>query len=198
MEGVRRRVPLVEVGWLSPVGSPSRGGRAELAVREAAMEADTSVSRSPAPSPPTWAPFIPPESILRLLNTKEPTIFLVYMVRRPKNHPSPPWPMTTMSSLTDVGSHSHVHTLVDTTHVYTQTYFEQIFIKLPQGPGKFPDALPCPALVGLRVPGLGSLMLRVSLPPPPPPRGHGGRNCVFVLPGPESHLTYGRFLINAE
>lgn len=62
--------------------------------------------------------------------------------------------MTTMLPLTDVGSRTHVHTLVATTRVYTQTYFERIFIKLPQGPGEFPDPVPCPALHGLGVPGL--------------------------------------------
>ena len=71
--------------------------------------------------------------------------------------------MTTTSSLTDTGSRAFVQTPVDPTHVHTHTYMEQIFIKLPQGPGNFPDALPCPALVGLGVPGLGSLTLFVSL-----------------------------------
>lgn len=57
-----------------------------------------------------------------------------------------------------------MHILVATTHVYIQAYFEQICIKLPQGPGMFPDAVPCLALVGLGVPSLGSLILRISLP----------------------------------
>ena len=71
---------MVEVGWLSLVGSPSPGGQAELAVRKAPMEADILVSYSSAllPTP------IPSESIFQLLNTKEPTISLVYMVRTPK------------------------------------------------------------------------------------------------------------------
>lgn len=48
------------------------------------------------------------------------------------------------------------------THVYMQTYFEQIFLKPLQDPGNFLDALSCLALVGLSVPGPESLTLRVS------------------------------------